>query len=98
MAFHKDPGARAPQVCAFASAATRSSHALDRVPRSAFRAASSLPQALLAARPWQTIVLFQAVIAENEACHGEVMTLHLYENPITPALLPSRNFMAMSAK
>jgi hypothetical protein len=61
------------------------------------RAAASLPQALLAARPWQTIVSFQAVITENEACHGEVMTPHLYEIPITSALLPSRNFMAMSA-
>jgi hypothetical protein len=61
-------------------------------------AASSLPQALLAARPWQTIASFQAVIAENEACHGEVMTPHLYEIPISRALLPSRNFMAMSAK
>jgi hypothetical protein len=58
---------------------------------------ASRPQALLTARPWQTIVSFQAVIAENEARHGAVMTLHLYEIPITSALLPSRNFIAMSA-
>jgi hypothetical protein len=61
------------------------------------RAAASLPQALLAARPWQTIVSFQAVIAENEACHGEVMSPHLYEIPITSALLPSRKLMRLVA-
>jgi hypothetical protein len=48
--------------------------------------------------PWQTIVSFQAVIAENEACHGKIMTPHLYETPISRALIPSRNFMAMRAK
>jgi hypothetical protein len=57
---------------------------------------ASRPQALLTARPWQTIVLFQAVNTENEARHGAVMTLHLYEIPITSVLLPSRDFMAMS--
>jgi hypothetical protein len=35
--------------------------------------------------------------AEAERRHGDVMTLRLYEIPITPALLPSRNHMAMSA-
>jgi hypothetical protein len=42
-------------------------------------------------------VSFQAVIAENEAWHGAIMTPHLYEIPITRASLPSGNFMAMSA-
>ena len=91
--FHREPlGGRVPQVLGFCK------RGYSKRPAIAFRirAAASLPPALLAAKRWQTIVPFQVVIAETERCHGDVMTPHLYEIPITRASLPSRNHMAMS--